>query len=152
MSDFRDNASLTGRVHLRLYGPDGGLKQEEQDHNLVVTAGKNWLATWLAQTNTSAMVMMAIGTASTAVTAADTALNGEFCTRVVGTQFASTNIYQLTATFAANNPSATLTTAVNEAGIFNAGTAGTMYTHATFATINKAPADTLQIIWQVTNS
>lgn len=147
-----DNASLTGRVHLRLYAPDGTLKQEVSEHNLVVTAGKNWLATFLAATNTSQMVMMAIGTSSTAVAAGDTALNGEFCTRIVGTQFASSNIYQLTATFPANNPSSTLTTGVNEAGIFNAGTAGTMYTHATFATINKAPADTLQIVWQVTNS
>lgn len=149
---FYDTSSLTGRVKLTLFGPDGEIKQQVEDHNLVVTAGKNWLATYLAQTNTSDMIMMAIGTSSTAVAAGDTALNGEFCTRIVGTTYASNNIYQLTATFPANNPSSTLTTGVNEAGIFNAGTAGTMFTHATFATVNKAPADSLQIVWQVTNS
>lgn len=140
-------------VSLYLYGPDGALKDERHVRNLVVTAGKNWLAKYLAGTNTSAMIMLAIGTSSTAVTAADTALNGEFTNpRVVGTTFASQNLYQLTGTFGANNPSSTLTTGVNEAGILNAGTAGDMYTHATFATINKAPADNLTVVWQITNS
>lgn len=140
-------------VYLELRGPDGKLKQQVSTHNLVVTAGKNWLATYLAATNTSNMLMMAVGTSSTAVTAGDTALNGEFTgQRVVGTLYASQNLWQNTGVFGANVPSSTLTTGVNEAGIFNAGTAGTMYTHATFATINKAPADTLTIVWQVTNS
>jgi hypothetical protein len=140
-------------VSIYLYGPDGDLKDERHTHNLVVTAGKTWLATYLAGTNTSAMVMLAIGTSSTAVAAGDTGLNGEFTgQRIVGTTNASVNMYQLTGTFPANSPSSTLTTAVVEAGIFNAGTAGTMYTHAVFSAINKAPADSLTIVWQITNS
>lgn len=144
--------SADDNVAMYLYGPDGELKEERHVHNLVVTAGKNWLATYLAGTNTSAMVMLAIGTSVTAVTAADTALGNEVGTRIVATQFASSNIYQLTGTFPANNPSAVNTTPLTEAGILNAGTAGTLYAHSVFAAINKAPADTFQIIWQVTNS
>ena len=142
-----------GNVFIELRGPDGEVKETRQVSNLVVTAGKNWLATYLAGTNTSNMIMMAIGTSSTAVTAGDTGLGGEFTNqRVVGTLFASQNLWQNTGTWGANAPSSTLTTAVVEAGIFNAPTAGTMYTHATFAAINKAPADTLTIVWQVQNS
>lgn len=142
-----------GNVYIELRGPDGELKDARQVNNLVVTAGKNWLATYLAQTNTSNMIMMAVGTSSTAVTAGDTALNGEFTgQRVVGTLYASQNLWQNTGVFGPDVPSSTLTTGVNEVGIFNAPTAGTMYTRTTFATINKAPADTLTIIWQVTNS
>lgn len=142
-------------VFLRLYGPDGGLKQEVTTHNLVVTAGKNWLASYLAGTNTSNMVEMAIGTSTTAVTAADTVLGAEVSNpRVVGTTYASQNLWQLTATFGANNPSSTITTPITEGGIFNHNTpgSGSMYVHATWAAINKAPADTLTIVWQVTNS
>lgn len=142
-----------GNVYVELRGPDGEIKETRRVNNLVVTAGKNWLASYLAATNTSNMIMMAVGTSSTAVTAADTALNGEFTgQRVVGTLYASQNLWQNTGTFGANVPSSTLTTGVNEAGIFNAPSAGSMYVHATFATINKAPADTLTIVWQVTNS
>lgn len=153
---FQDISSLTGRVDVKLFGPDGQLKQHVQDHNLVVTAGKNWLATFLATTNTSVMNVMAIGISGpTTVLATDTTLGNEVSNpRIVGTMYASNNIYQLTATFPANNPSNSVTYAINEGGIFNHPTnnSGSMYTHASFAVVNKAPADTLQIVWQVTNS
>lgn len=144
--------SSDDNVAMYLYGPEGDLKDERHTHNLVVTAGKNWLATFLAGTNTSAMIMLAIGTSVTAVAAGDSALANEVGTRIVGTTFASQNIYQLTGTFPANNPSAVNNTPITEAGILNAGTAGTLYAHSVFGAITKAPADTLQIVWQVTNS
>jgi hypothetical protein len=142
-------------VYLRLYGPEGNIKDERSTHNLVLTSGKNWLASFLAGTNTSNMVEMAIGTSTTAVTAGDTILGAEVSNpRVVGTTFASQNLWQLTATFAANNPSSTATVPITEGGIFNHNiiNTGSMYVHATWAAINKAPADTLTVVWQVTNS
>lgn len=155
MGEFQEYPVSTDNVHIYLYGPDGELKQHESTHNLVVTAGKNWLATFLAGTNTSAQNIMAIGT-STAVAAADTTLGNEVSNpRVVGTQFASSNIYQLTATFGANNPgTGTSTYPLMEVGIFNhpSNNSGSMYVHAGFAVVNKASADTLQIVWQITNS
>lgn len=147
--------SADDNVAIYLYGPDGALKEERHHKNLVVTAGKNWLPTFMAGTNTSQMVFLAIGTSVTAVNAADTILGNEVSNpRILGTTFTSQNIYQLTGTFGQNNPSATNTTPITEAGIFNmlASGAGSMYTHAVFAAINKAPADTLQLVWQVTNS
>lgn len=149
----RANFSAEDNVEVFLYSPDGTLKDYRSTRNLVVAAGKNWLATFLAMTNTSAMIMLAIGTSSTAVSPADTVLGAEVSNpRIVGTTYSSQNLYQLTGTFGANNPSSTNTTPITEAGIFNAGTGGTMYTHGVFGAINKAPADTLQIVWQVTNS
>ena len=40
--------------------------------------------------------------------------------------------------------------AIAEAGIFNAGAAGTMLARATFTAINKGASDTLAITWTVT--
>jgi hypothetical protein len=40
--------------------------------------------------------------------------------------------------------------AITEAGVFNAASAGTMYSRATFTAINKGAADTLQITWTYT--
>lgn len=145
--------SSTDNVFIELRGPDGRVKETREVHNLVVTAGKYWLSAYLAGLTASNMVYMAIGTSSTGVTAGDTGLNGEFAnTRVIGTLYASQNIWQNTGTWGANTPSASLTTPVNEAGILNSTSGGNMYTHTTFATINKAPADTLTIVWQVANS
>lgn len=145
--------SQVDNVYLELRGPDGMLKETRSVHNLVVTAGKNWLSAYTANVTTSNMVYMAIGTSGTAVLPADTALNGEFVNqRVVGTLYASQNLWQNTGVFGANVPSPTLTTGIQEAGILNSTTGGNMYTHATFAVINKAPADTLTVVWQVTNS
>ena len=39
------------------------------------------------------------------------------------------------------------TATIPEAGVFNAASAGTMYSRATFTAINKGAADTLQITW-----
>lgn len=152
---FQDLSSLTGRVDVKLFGPDGELKQHVQNHNLVVTAGKNWLPTFLAGTNTSQMNVMAIGISAPTIAATDVTLGGEVSNpRVIGTLATSNNLYQVTATFPANNPSSSLTDAITEAGIFNhnVNNTGSMYTHASFAAVNKAPADTLQIVWQITNS
>ena len=140
-------------VHIYLHGPDGTLKDERHTHNLVVTAGKNWLAAYLANVTNLNMVYLAIGTGTTAPTPGDTALGGDVSNpRVVGTLTSSNNMWQNTATYPANNPSSTVTMPVTEAGILNNTTGGNMYVRSTFAAVNKQPADTLTIVWQVTNS
>jgi hypothetical protein len=89
---------------------------------------------------------MAVGTGAVAPAAANTTLGTEIGTRstVTATQAGATITYS--ATFAAGNG----TGAITEAGIFNAGTAGTMMCRTTFSAINKGASDTIQITWTVT--
>ena len=137
----------TGKVSIKLYGPDGKLKQSEESANTVVTAGKNYLAAWLDDSSQSTPFMsyIAIGTGTTAPTVGDTALQTEVV-RKQGVLSSATNVWQNTVTFGNGEGSG----AITETGLFSEASAGTMFARKTFSAINKASADNLVITWQVT--
>lgn len=154
MSETKDTLDLKGSVNVRLIGPDGKVKQEHTKHNLIVTVGKNYLATWLAAASQAGEFMsyIALGTGSTSPTSGDTALQTEFVgggySRVQGTLSSSTNVWQNQATFNPGNG----TGAITEAGLFSASSTGTMFARQTFSAYNKAAGDTLIVTWTVTLS
>lgn len=91
-------------------------------------------------------------TAARTAAAADTALSTEVETRTSGTETIVTvtvtnDTYQVVATIAA-----TATRAVDEAGLFDASSAGNMFTSATHAVVNLASGDSLQYTWKITES
>lgn len=147
---MNENIRITGKVTYRLFGADGALKEERNVPNLIVTAGKNFLATWLAATSQAEAFMkyVALGTGTNAPVAGDTGLQTELSTRVTGTVTSSTNVLQNVASFGPGVD----TGAITEAGLFSASTSGTLFARQTFAVINKAAGDTLQVTWQVTFS
>lgn len=149
---LKDQVKLRGKITFRLFGSDGELKEVRVIKNLVVTAGKNFTASWLAASPSSIsdqfMKYLAIGTGTTAPAAGDTALETEVGTRVAGTISSSTNVWQHQGTFDAGNG----TGAITEAGLFNASSGGTMLARQTFSAINKASGDSLQLTWQITIS
>ncbi len=152
--DMNESIKLTGSVNIKLIGPDGMIKQEQTDHNLVVTVGKTYLAAWLAAASQAGEFMsyVALGTVQTGPASGDTALNAESVvggySRVVGTLSSSSNVWTNTATFPPGNG----TDAIKEAGLFTAVTSGTMFAHQTFNVFNKGAADTMIIVWSVTFS
>ncbi len=154
MLDLNMNINLKGSVKVQLFGPDGKLKQEHEDHNLIVTVGKTYIATWLAAASQAGEFMsyIGLGTGVTAPSSGDTALQTEFSgggySRSLGTLTSSTNTWTNTATFNPGNG----TGAVTEAGLFSAITSGTMFARQTFAAYNKAAGDTLTVAWTVTFS
>jgi len=154
MDEMKDTLKLTGSVNVKLIGPDGIVKQEHTDHNLVVTVGKSYLATWLAAAPQSGTFMpyVALGTLQTGPSSGDTALGAESVvggySRVSGTLSSASNVWTNTATFAPGNG----TDAIKEAGLFSASTSGTMFAHQTFNVYNKGAADTMIIVWSVTLS
>lgn len=145
---------MKGHVKVQMFGSDGKLKQEHENHNLIVTVGKNYLTTWLAAAtqSTEFMSYVGLGTSSTPAASGDTALGTELSgggySRVQGTLTSSTNTWTNTSTFAPGNG----TGAITEAGLFSASTSGTMFAHQVFSTYNKAAGDTLQITWSVSFS
>lgn len=149
---IQESLKLTGSVNIKLIGPDGVVKQEHTDHNLVVTVGKSYLATWLATDPISGTFMkyVGLGTGTSGPASGDTTLGSEFSgggySRSAGTLTSSSNVWTNTATFAPGNG----TGAVTEAGLFSASTSGTMFAHQVFSVYNKAAGDTLIVVWNVT--
>lgn len=142
--------TLKGHINLKLFDKDGKLKSEVDKDNVVVTAGKNFLATWLAATSQANPFMnyVALGTGTTAAQASDTALETEIGTRVAGTISSATSTWTNQATF---GPGVS-TGAITEAGIFSANVAGTMLARQTFSVQNKLAGDSIVFTWNITIS
>lgn len=175
MFSYEEKTKMRGSVDLKLFGPDGELKESRYIPNLVVNVGKNYIATRMlgtstatavATTNTltSCMTHMGIGTGSTTVAVTDTTLATEvtvagdiaaYSRAVMTNTTQAANVLTYIALFNTNNPQRTNssnTTEITEAGIFNASAAGTMLCRTTFNVVNKGNDDTLQITWTITVS
>jgi len=143
---INDQTPVVGKLTLTLRDEQGNVKQEIENNNLIVNTGKAFLANAVLNSSTSPFTYMAIGTSGTAAAVTDTALGSETVRQVFTTSSVSTNVVTLVTTYAAG----TGTAALQEAGIFNASSAGTMLSHVVFSTINKGAADSLTITWTVT--
>ena len=141
-----DDLKLTGTLKISLND-----EIVHQCDNLVVTAGKNWVAGRFKDGSIPAeMSHMAIGSADTAPAAGNTALATELNRIALTTDggTVSTNTVQYDASWT----SAAAAYAIKEAGIFNAASGGTMLARTTFAVINKGTDDTVSISWTITVS
>jgi hypothetical protein len=143
-----DLIPVRGHVRVDLFGPDGYLKDSREIDNLVVDAGKAHIADRLSTTpGGAAMGWMAIGTGATAPAAANTALGTEIDRNATTSITDAANVVTYVGNWAAGDGT---NSAIAEAGIFNASSAGTMLARATFTAINKGASDTLAITWTVT--
>ncbi len=145
-----DNLQMRGRLTIVVTAPDGSVKDEQTVENLVVTTGKNYVASRMAGTSANVMSHMAIGTGSTAAAAADTTLGTESARVSLTSTTNNNNDVVYVATFPANTPASAA--AITEAGLFNASSGGTMLCRTVFAQVNKQTADALTITWTVTAS
>lgn len=116
--------------------------------NLVVTVGKNFVASRMVGATPAVMSHMAIGTGATAAAAGDTTLQTEAARVALTSGTASTNV----ATYVATFPAGTGTGAITEAGILNASSGGTLLARTVFSVINKGASDSMTITWTVTAS
>jgi len=141
---INDNLALTGALTIAVNN-----EVVQETNNLVVTAGKEWVADRMKGTN-SAMSHMAIGTGTTAAAAGNTALVTELdrntLTTAGGTVSGATITYECT--WAAGDG----TGAITEAGIFDASTNGDMLARTKFDVVNKGADDSMTITWTITVS
>ncbi len=144
---IEETIKVTGDVQIKLVGPDGKVKQEQTIKNLVVTTGKQYIASRMTGT-TTAMSHMAVGSGTTAAAAGDTALGNQLG-RVALTSGTTTGAVT---TYVASFPAGTGTGAVTEAGVFNAASGGTMLCRTVFAVVNKGVDDGMTITWAITVS
>ncbi len=140
---INDDLKLKGKLAIAI---NGEVVQEVD--NLVVTAGKGYVASRIKDATATAMSHMEIGSGSTAAAASDTAL-GSALGRV---SLTSTSVSNAVVTYVATFGAGTGTGAVTEAGLFNASSGGTMLCRTVFSVVNKGSADSMTITWTVTVS
>tara|TARA_Y200000002_G_scaffold357053_1_gene339297 strand:- start:314 stop:742 length:429 start_codon:yes stop_codon:yes gene_type:complete len=139
-----ENLSLKGRVIVRL---NDEIIQEVD--NLVVTTGKNYVASRMKDATATAMSHMAVGGSNTAAAASQTALVSESARVALTSTTLSNNDVVYVGTFGAGTGTGTL----NEAGILNGSSGGTMLCRVVFSgAISKGSSDSMTITWTVTAS
>ena len=139
---IHDDLKLTGALTIAL---NDEIVQETE--NLVVTAGKNWVADRMNDANT-VMTHMAVGTGTTEALAAQTALITENDRNALTSTTVTDNAVAYVATWAAGDATA----AITEAGIFDAASSGDMLARTKFDVVNKGSADSMTITWTITVS
>ena len=140
---LNDGLKLTGKLKIALNG-----ETVQEVNNLVVTDGKEYVASRMKDATATAMSHMAIGSGSTAAAASNSALGNQLG-RV---SLTSTTVSGAVVTYVATFGAGTGTGAVTEAGLFNASSSGTMLCRTVFSVVNKGAADSMTITWTVTVS
>jgi hypothetical protein len=147
---FSDFPTMVGHLSIKKYNSEGKLVDSRFIPNLVVTAGKSFIASRMIGTSSAVMSHMELGTSSSAAVIGDTTLITPLAwsrTAFSGSPSVIANAVTYSADFAAG---AGNSGAITEAGIFNAGSAGTMLCRTVFPVVNKADGDTISISWTVT--
>jgi hypothetical protein len=148
MSNVIEQLKMTGRLQIELNG-----EVVRDIDNLVVTAGKTFVAASMLKTTSNspaAMTHMAVGTGTTNPAANDTALESQVGSRKAFTTTASSS--GAVVTYVCQFTAGEGTGALTEAGIFNAASSGTMLCRTEFDVVNKGASDSMTITWTVTVS
>lgn len=138
---MNDGFKLSGHIQVWERKTDGSLRLHEDKKNVVVTVGKNYLATGAGLAD---FTEIAAGTGATAATSADTALVSE-AFRKVGSLSSSLNVFQNSATYLPGDGSGL----IQEIGLF-AGS--TLLARQTISSFNKTVSNSMIVVWQITIS
>lgn len=147
---LKDSFNMTGELDIVVTGSDGQVKEQKTVPNLVVTVGKYFVASRMTGSASAVMSHMAIGSSNTAAAAGDTTLGTELGLGRVALTTAGGVATNGVVEYVASFPAGAGTGGVQEAGIFNASTAGTMLCRTTFPIVNKGADDSITITWRVT--
>lgn len=144
---IKEQFPIKGDLHIVVKDAlTGEVKVDRLEKNLVVTVGKNWIASRMSGTSSDVMGWMAVGTDSTAPATGNTTLGAEIARVALTSTTPSTNTVTYVAVFGAGVG----TGALVEAGLFNANTSGTMLSRTTYSTINKGSGDEMTVTWVIT--
>jgi hypothetical protein len=147
---MNEMVKATGRLTIEIFSSSGLLKEKVNVPNLVVTTGRNYIASRMTGATPAVMSHMAVGTGTTEPVIANTTLETELTRVALDSQNTAANVSTYIATYAAG----VATGAITEAGIFNASGAGlgTLLCRTVFGVVTKAVDDIMVITWNVTIS
>lgn len=146
MSGFSDTLKIKGDLIIVKTDADGNTETYHHK-NLVVNTGKDYIASRMSSNTANIMSHMAVGTGSTAAAVGQTALTTEIARVALTSQTVSSN----SVTYVGSYPAGTGTGTLQEAGIFDGGTAGAnvMLCRTVFSAVAKGAADSITITWVV---
>lgn len=148
--------NLKGKFFFVHRDKEGNIKDEFAVDNTITNTGKAAISNLIQGNRTAYFTRIAIGSSSTAAAAANTALAAEITSpslaRVASTASRVTTTVtndtaQLVHTF-----TSTATQAVQEVGVFDSASGGTMISRTTFTAKNLTSGDTLQITHKIVTS
>lgn len=146
---INENFPIKGDLHIVIKDAlTGEVKVDRLEKNLVVTVGKEWIASRMAGATSPVMGWVAVGTDSTVPVVGNTTLGAEAAR--VATTVSGGTASSNTVTYVATFPAGTGTGALVEAGIFNNASTGTMLSRTTYSVINKGSGDEMTITWVIT--
>jgi hypothetical protein len=142
---FKSSVKMSGRLIIKKFNEKQELIYQTEVENLVVTAGKNFIASRIVSGSATVMGYMAIGDDATVSALAQTDLGNELARIATSGASAVDNNITFTASFGAGVGTGSL----QEAGIFNDSSTGTMLCRTTFPVITKTSGETIAISWVV---
>lgn len=151
---INEKVTARGEVTIKVIDENGNVR-ETHTHNTIMNTGLSYFTGRLLAAPVTGASHMAIGTGSTSPTdktrttlVTEVSRQALTSTTQVTTTVTNDSI-QYVASFAANQP-AVASTAVIEAGLFNAASAGTMIARTVFGgVVTKTDKDTLQLTWKI---
>jgi len=154
---INDRITIKGQVEVKVFGPDGKLKQHEIGPNGITNDGLEKIVDGLVSGGMTAHNKMGIGFgvgANTAFAVGQTDLQGATKNKTP-TSISTTKIdgknWKITALWDVNNPSPSATVGIEEIGTFwGTAISGEMFSRTVRAIINKAPIDSLEITYTFT--
>ena len=140
---INDNLKLRGKLSIAIND-----KIVKETDNLVVTAGKGYVASRMKDATATALSHMAVGTSTANPAVGDTTLG----TEIARVALTSTTVSGVTVVYVGTYPAGTGTGALTESGILNASSGGTLFCRTEFGVINKSASDSMTITWTITVS
>lgn len=138
-------SGIIGNVSITKYNAEGNVVEKAYIPNLVVSIGKSYIASRIIGATPSVMTHIALGSNSTIAVPGDTTLGTELGRVVITSATSLDNIITYTATF----PAGVATGGIQEAGLLNSSSAGTMLARTTFPIVNKGALDVIAVQWNI---
>ena len=142
---MKDGVKATGLVSIYRNGV------LEQQANLVLKLGKQWIAKRCTGQDSTLVTHIAVGTGTTPAGDTQLALVTEVA-RVALAQAGAVNAGTATMRYEAVFPAGVATGPVTEAGLFNAASGGLCVARTVFDVKNKGPEDVFTVVWEITIS
>ena len=142
---INENLKLKGRLQITMHRGSGEIENYDFK-NLVVDAGKTFVAARMVGAASAVMSHMAVGTLNTPPAVSNTSLGVEVARQSFDNSGSAGPVVTYSATFGPGVG----TGALVEAGIFNASTVGTMLSRVVYPVVNKGASDTMSVTWTIT--
>lgn len=140
---IKDDLKATGIVNIKQYNSTGNLIKDFTVNNLVVNSGISFITSRMYSSTENPMSHMAIGGTFGTPVLSETTLGSEIARVALTSTTTVGNSIVFVATFGAGVG----TGLIQEAGIFNAATSGTMLNRVSFGSVTKSSSDTIVITW-----